>query len=130
MNRKAFTLIELLTVIAIIAIVALITVPVVTNVISLSEKNSFARSVEQLKNVVDMDYNEYARSGEVVYKYQDNELICLKCNNDSDLKLDFTGKIKDGFGTIKNNEGEITLDIENSNYKASNVNDKVVVTKK
>ena len=130
MNRKAFTLIELLAVIAIIAIVALITVPVVTNVISLSEKNSFARSVEQLKNVVDMDYNEYARSGEVVYKYQGNELICLKCNNDSDLKLDFTGKIKDVFGTIKNNEGEITLDIENSKYKALNVNDKVVVTKK
>lgn len=41
MNRKGFTLVELLAVIAIIAIIALITTPIVLNVIQTSKENAF-----------------------------------------------------------------------------------------
>ena len=41
MNRKGFTLVELLAVIAIIAIIALITTPIVLNVIQTSKEHAF-----------------------------------------------------------------------------------------
>ena len=41
MNKKGFTLVELLAVIAIIAIIALITTPIILNVIQTSKENAF-----------------------------------------------------------------------------------------
>ncbi len=129
--KQGFTLIELLAVIVILSIIALITVPIVSNTIENSKRDSFKRSIEEMKNMVDMDYNENARSGAVTYQFQNNTLICLKCDNNEDLELDFTGKVKDAKGTIVNNNGQITLTIENSKYKATNgSDDKVKIVKK
>ena len=61
MNKKGFSLIELLAVITILAVIAIITTPVIFGVIENSKMNAFTSSVEEMKNVVVMDYNEYAR---------------------------------------------------------------------
>ena len=78
-NDKGFTLIELLAVIIILAIIALITTPVVIQIISESSKNTFKSSVEELMNVTQRDYSEYARSGSVTYSLNNNSLTCPVC---------------------------------------------------
>lgn len=130
MNKKGFTLVELLAVITILAVIALITTPIIFGVIEDSRMNTFTRSVEEMRNVIDMDYNEYGRSGRVTYKYSNNKLVCVECDGGSDLELDFTGEIDDASGTFYNNDGEITLTVENGVYKATDDGSGEVVTVK
>ena len=131
MNKKGFTLVEILAVITILAVIALITTPIIFGVIEDSRMNTFTRSVEEMRNVIDMDYNEYGRSGRVTYKYSNNKLVCVECDGGSDLELDFTGEIDDASGTFYNNDGEITLTVENGVYKATDDGSgEVVIVKK
>jgi len=130
MNKKGFTLVEILAVITILAVIALITTPIIFGVIEDSRMNTFTRSVEEMRNVIDMDYNEYGRSGRVTYKYSNNKLVCVECDGGSDLELDFTGEIDDASGTFYNNDGEITLTVENGVYKATDDGSGEVVTVK
>lgn len=130
MNKKGFTLVEILAVITILAVIALITTPIIFGVIEDSRINTFTRSVEEMRNVIDMDYNEYGRSGRVTYKYSNNKLVCVECDGGSDLELDFTGEIDDASGTFYNNDGEITLTVENGVYKATDDGSGEVVTVK
>lgn len=130
MNKKGFTLVEVLAVIVILAVIALITTPIISNVIETSNMNSFTRSVEEMKNIISMDYNEYGRSGTVEYKYENNTLVCVGCDAGEDLELDFTGEIDGATGTFYNTDGEITLTVENSKYKAVSDGDEVVTEKK
>lgn len=130
MNRKGFTLVELLAVIVILSVIVLITTPIIFNVIENSRMNSFTRSVEEMRNVIDMDYNEYARSGEVEYSYANNRLFCVGCDDGSDLELDFTGDIDGATGTFYNTNGTITLTVENDRYKATDDGSGDVVTVK
>ena len=131
MKNKGFTLAELLGVITILAVIAIITMPVIFGVVDNSRKNAFTRSVEEMKNVAVMDYNEYARSGEIIYNYSDNNLVCPGCDAGADLELDFTGEIENGSGTITVKDGEvISLSIENSQFKATDNNGKIETVKK
>ena len=131
MKNKGFTLAELLGVITILAVIAIITMPVIFGVVDNSRKNAFTRSVEEMKNVAVMDYNEYARSGEIIYNYSDNNLVCPGCDAGADLELDFTGEIEDGSGTITVKDGSvISLSIENSQFKATDNNGKIETVKK
>ena len=130
MNKKGFTLTEILAVITILAVIALITTPIIFGVIEDSRMNTFTRSVEEMRNVIDMDYNEYGRNGTVTYKYSNNKLVCVGCDRGSDLELDFTGEIDDASGTFYNNDGEITLIVENGVYKATDDGSGEVVTVK
>ena len=131
MKRNGFTLVELLAVIAILAIVALITTPVIFDVINNSKMSTFTRSVEEMENVAIMDYNEYARGGEVTYVYGENSLVCSLCDNGADLELDITGDIEERHGSITVKDGEvISLNIENNQFKATDKNGKVETVKK
>ena len=131
MKNKGFTLAELLGVLTLLAVIAILTMPVIFGVVDNSRKNAFTRSVEEMKNVAVMDYNEYARSGEIIYNYSDNNLVCPGCDAGADLELDFTGEIEDGSGTITVKDGEvISLSIENSQFKATDNNGKIETVKK
>lgn len=46
MNKKGFTLLELLAVIVVLAVIALITIPIVTGIITSAKDSSNARSLE------------------------------------------------------------------------------------
>lgn len=130
MNKNGFTLIEILAVITILSVIALITTPIIFDVVEDSRMNTFTRSVEEMRNVIDMDYNEYARSGEVEYKYENNKLICVKCDKGADLELDFTGEIDDAEGVFINVDGKISLEVENDRYKATDDGSGKVITEK
>lgn len=128
MNKKGFSLIELLAVIAIIGIIAVITFPVIDDVITNSEKKTFKSSVEELNHIVTLDYAEFARSGAITYTLNKNDIACTTCTN----KIKYQGEIEDGTGTVTVEKGKITsVNIQNQYYKATlNDKGKVEVTEK
>ena len=128
MKNRGFTLIELLAVISIIVVIALISFPIITNLIDDSEKNTFGSSVQELTNVAELDYSEYARSGAVTYTLAGDKLTCPVCASEG---VKFSGNIEGGQGTIIVNKGKTTsVSIVNADYSASLTNGKMVVTKK
>lgn len=128
MNKKGFSLIELLAVIVIIGIIALITFPIVDDIISNSEKKAFKASVDELVNLTEMNYNEFGRTGVVVYTLNNKKLTCNVCTNN----IKYTGEIEDGTGTITLENGKLTdIVIQNKYYKADlNDNNKIEVNDK
>ena len=56
MNKKGFTLVELLAVIVILAIIALIATPIVLNVINQAQEGADARSVEAYAKALETKY--------------------------------------------------------------------------
>ena len=130
MNQKGFTLMEVLGVIMLLAVIAIITMPTILGVIDDSKLNAFTRSVDEMQNVVVMDYNEYARSGDIIYTFEDNNLMCTGCDDGSDLILDFNGDVE-GEGNIIVNSGEvISLNIESDSFKAILKDGKLETSKK
>ena len=111
MKNKGFTLVELLAVIAIIAIIAIITIPIIINLITDSKENTFKSSVNELVNLVEQNYTEFGRSGSVAYTFANNKLTCSGC---PDIK--FNGTIKNGTGTLTNNNGVVTGGITNGDF--------------
>ena len=79
MNKKGFTLMELLATFVILAILALVTAPIITNVLKDARKNTFEASVDELVNVINMDYSEYGRTGIVYYEFDGENLLCKGC---------------------------------------------------
>lgn len=128
MNKKGFSLIELLAVIAILGVIALITYPIIGEVLESTEKKTFKSSVEELINITEMDYSEYSRNGSANYVYNNNNITCDICTND----IKYNGEIEDGKGSIVINNGKtITVNIESKYYTATlNENGKIEVNKK
>lgn len=128
MKQKGFSLIELLAVIVIIGIIALITFPIVDDIISNSEKKAFKASVEELVNIVEVDYNEFGRTGNVIYTFNNKNLTCNVCTN----KIKYTGEIENGTGTITLENGKpIEITIQNKYYNSTlNDKNKIEVTEK
>lgn len=56
MNKKGFTLVELLAVIVILAIISLIATPIVINVINQAQEGADARSVEAYAKAIETKY--------------------------------------------------------------------------
>jgi len=114
--KKGFTLLELLAVIVVIGIIALITYPIINDIITSSEKNTFKSSVEELVNVAEVDYNEFGRNGSVIYNLNSKNLTCNICTD----KIKYNGEIEGGSGTITLTNGKATnVNIQNDYYKAS-----------
>lgn len=128
MNKTGFSLIELLAVIAILGVIALITYPIIGEVLENTEKKTFKSSVEELINITEMDYSEYARNGSANYVYNGNNITCDICTND----IKYNGEIEDGKGSIVINNGKtITVSIESKYYLATlNDKGKIEVNKK
>ncbi len=129
--KKGFTLIELLAVILIIAIIAIITTPIVNNAIKNSKEKTFKNSVQEMINITKMDYNEYARSTTVTYKYENENLYCDKCGlNNENVELDYNGVLEaTGSITIDENGNIDDVNIENEKFSATWVNKKLQVIK-
>ena len=108
MNKKAFTLIELLAVIVILAIIALIAVPIVLNIINDSKESSLLRSAEFYLDAAEYTiadaflYHGGLSNGE--YPITPNGDICKKalpCDDANTLKVEVNGeKPTGGFITI------------------------------
>ena len=82
-NKKGFTLIELLAVIVILAIIALISVPIITNVISSSQKKAaideayvYIDAVESNTGLGALDKNSgYLELEDICYKTRFNKAV-------------------------------------------------------
>ena len=69
MNKKGFTLVELLAVIVLLGVVALISTPIITGVIEDSRISSFKSSLNGLKKSIETDYGDNNFDSTVDYYY-------------------------------------------------------------
>lgn len=114
--KKGFTLIELLAVITIIGIIALITYPIINDIFANSKKKSFKASVEEIVNVVEIDYSEFGRKEDVTYNFDSPNITCDVCTTE----IEYNGEIEEGTGKVILNDGEPSyVHIENKSYIAT-----------
>lgn len=115
MNKKAFTLIELLAVISILAIIALIATPSILNIVNDSKIKSLKRSSElYIRGVEQAIYKRDLEDDSMPikngkYDVMSNGNICLEYNTENKcinmIELEITGNIPtDGFVDIIDNE--------------------------
>lgn len=69
MNKRGFTLTELLAVIVLLGVIALIATPIVLGVIKDSRRNGFSASVNGLKKAIEADYSDDNFSTNIYYTY-------------------------------------------------------------
>ena len=84
MNRKGFTLVELLAVVAIMAIILLIAIPNVMEGLNESKMNNFGNEVNTLYSTAKTQFNLEKGRGLVKYTYIDGERYAVYCQNWTD----------------------------------------------
>lgn len=89
MNKKGFTLIELIVVIVILAIILLISVPKVINIISNSKKKAFLSSIEMFQEIIKTDA---LISKPITYTLDSNGNL-KKIYGEEEIKVDYKGKL-------------------------------------
>lgn len=120
-NRKGFTLVELLVIILLLAVVALISTPIVLNIIEKSGKGAFMKSAQGLLRTTNLYYIENKTGikflGNIEFKCENmDDDKCTSQNKDAkDLKHD--GILGIGKATI-DPEGRVSFDITNNKYCA------------
>lgn len=78
MNKKGFTLVELLAVIAILAILVIIALPNVLNLFNDAKKNSFQTEVQTIYNTAQQEF--LLGGGKTVEYYRNNGVACAAEN--------------------------------------------------
>lgn len=93
LNKKGFSLIELIIVIAIMAILAAIIVPTVINKVQEANESAAATEAQNLANAVQQDIIEIAAGGnDTTYVASVNgSTIALKADRPDTIQLDSTG---------------------------------------
>ena len=113
MNKKAFTLIELIAVIVILAIIMLIAVPKILDVIETSKKNSLVSGTKIIAKAIQADS---LSTGKKYYKL-DSLGILYRCNDGeactSTTQVKYSGKLiplsGDSVIFVKNTDGSVEL---------------------
>ena len=120
MNKKAFTLIELLAVIAILAILVIIALPNVLSMFNNAKKDIFLTEAKNIYKEVSKKYiSETMRGNKITKISNDKNKLDLESNNlEYGISLDNEGKVKyfqvsDGTYCISgkiSNLSELTID--------------------
>ena len=100
MNKKGFTLVELLAVIAILAILVIIALPNVLSMFNKAKKDTFASETKDMVRIAQQQYladfgkwNYYAVEGSVTDDETIQTITCTSTTGPSSvIKLDKTGK--------------------------------------
>src|SRR5574344_1357679 len=117
---KGFTLIELLAVIIILAVLALILVPVITNIIETSKKESFKDSAYGLVETAKIYYPTKMSQNMGKFTTTTFTVINGAMTSSNGDTLDFNVEVPVGDSWIKiNDEGNIAMLITNGKYYAS-----------
>lgn len=118
MKRNGFTLVELLAVIVILSLVLAIAFPKVSSLIENEKQRTFKLSVNSLingaKNVC-ANYQSELNANERTYTYVDNK---FKCDTEI-LEMTNSGKFVSPSTISYNKDCEISLSVENKEYKAT-----------
>lgn len=116
MNKKGFTLVELLAVIVILAIIALIATPIVINVINQAQECADARSVEAYAKAIETKYyinkvngvNVAISDTEITTAdYNGDKVECTK-NDSTEDKVKLSGCKVNGRGNYTYENGKAT----------------------
>lgn len=120
MNKKGFTLIEVLAVLLILSIIALITTPIIINVINNSKENAFIQDVNSLVDSI-RTYQAENNYEEVTVDYTTGE-------NTNLLELD--GDLPDAGQITINDAGKVSVALWNDELEIcakKDINSKEVV---
>ena len=120
MNKKGFTLIEVLAVLLILSIIALLTTPIIINVINNSKENAFIQDVNSLVDSI-RTYQAENNYEEVTVDYTTGE-------NTNLLELD--GDLPDAGQITINDAGKVSVALWNDELEIcakKDINSKEVV---
>ncbi len=92
MNKKGFTLVELLAVVVVLAVVSIIAIPITINIIENARKGALEESA---KGLMDAASNYYALHGKDITDYVDFSIVDGK--QTSSEKLNYKGSIDNGY---------------------------------
>lgn len=123
MNRKGFTLTELITVIVIIGVVLLIVIPVTTNIMGDNDKEKGMAYVQTLENAVNTYCDMYSVE-DVTYKDlkeenlidESTDVLSSTLNDETAFKRE-NGKVVDS----KKNVLSISLTINGNSYTCTKI---------
>jgi len=124
MNKKGFTLVELLAVVVVLAILALITTAVISNVIESARKKTFGESAQGIYRAIELDYTENGYSNTQNYTISNDNITNTTAN--PDYSFTYNGKVNNATGTAQvtynDTTGILTINMElkNNNYCATN----------
>lgn len=105
MNRKGFSLVELLGVIVLLAVIALITVPILTGVIDDSKQSAFKSSLNGIKKAIETDYSDNNFDTSIKYYYggfqngagnaynSDKKLVAYTASGTNMREIEVSGEI-------------------------------------
>lgn len=118
MNKKGFSLVELLAVIVVLAIIAMIATPIILSVISDSREGAIKDSIEGIYHAIEIDYSDELNfSGEATYNYSDGKLYTGDGDNKRQVKIN--GNLGDGAvakGTVKNGDVKVAAFVNGRCY--------------
>ncbi len=115
-NKRGFTLIEILAVIVILAVLAVITIPIVMGIIEDTRKNRFLEDVKSIISAIEQynSENDMKAIGSYVVKQKDVEY--KGDENVSNKKVSFKGNFDGAGAAFLNKSGLIRLEIENDKW--------------
>ena len=131
MNKKGFTLVELLAVIAILAILVIIALPNVLKMFNDSKKNSFLTEAKTIYSEVSKKYiSESMKGNKLTYISSEDDTklemtgrdlqYCVLLNTDGSVK---SMKVSNGEWIAELPSGKKITDLKNADLKDGNLND-------
>jgi type IV pilus assembly protein PilA len=118
MNKKGFTLVELLAVLVVLSIILVIAYPYISDIIEKERKETFRISVNFLikstKNECSAAQSSLS-SNEKTYTYKNNKFMY----NDEVLDISNTSEFVSTSTISYNKNCEISLSVQNDGYKAT-----------
>ncbi|MDD3392011.1 MAG: type II secretion system protein [Bacilli bacterium] len=109
MNKKAFTLVEMIAVIIVLAVIALISTPLILNAINSSKQAAFKLSAKSIAEAAAQGYKR-ALITDYVAEYTEYEIVDSTINKiEGNVKLNYDGKSPVSGNIIIDTDGEISL---------------------
>lgn len=126
-NKRGFTLIEILAVIVILAVLAVITIPIVMGIIEDTRKNRFLEDVKSIISAIEQynSENDMKAIGSYVVKQKDVEY--KGDENVSNKKVSFKGNFDGAGAAFLNKSGLIRLEIENDKWCVHGTNKEYLI---
>lgn len=123
MNKKGFTLVELLAVTVILAVLALITTAVINNVIESAREKAFGESATGIYRAIELDCHENGYTVTQNYTISGDNITNTTAN--PNYTITYNGKVNNATGsatvTYSDSTGlKIDMELENSTYCATN----------
>lgn len=112
MNKRGFSLVELLAVIVILGVLAVITAPIITGVIEDSRISGFKSSLTGMKKAIETDYSEHKFDTTRKYRYSNKKLMEITTNTEIEVSGHINGT---GKGAISAS-GTVTFGAYNEKY--------------